>query len=84
MSPGAIAFLRQHSMDFQKWVYSGVPFVDRAGEQKLRDRYFPPEPEASAEQAVPDWKKRRITLDKQPDKEFVGSAMAALGGPRPS
>lgn len=41
LSPSAVDFLRKHKMDFQKWIYEGVPFVDAVGERKLRAKYFP-------------------------------------------
>ena len=35
LSPGAIAFLALHKMDFATWLALGVPFVDAAGERRL-------------------------------------------------
>jgi len=31
LSPSAVDFLKQHGLDFQRWLYRGVPYVDKAG-----------------------------------------------------
>ena len=36
LSPSSIAFLRAHDMDFNAWLSQGVPYVDAAGEARLR------------------------------------------------
>lgn len=38
VSPSALAFLRKHGMDFQKWVYHGMAFCDASRETALRAR----------------------------------------------
>ncbi|KPA84035.1 putative mitochondrial Poly(A)-specific ribonuclease PARN [Leptomonas pyrrhocoris] len=38
VSPSALAFLRKHGMDFQKWVYQGMAFCDGPREAALRAR----------------------------------------------
>ncbi|KPI88353.1 putative Poly(A)-specific ribonuclease PARN [Leptomonas seymouri] len=38
VSPSALAFLRKHGMDFQKWVYQGMAFCDATRETALRAR----------------------------------------------
>jgi poly(A)-specific ribonuclease len=38
VSPSALAFLRKHGMDFQKWVYQGMAFCDSTRESALRAR----------------------------------------------
>lgn len=38
VSPSALAFLRKHGMDFQRWVYGGMAFCDAARETALRAR----------------------------------------------
>lgn len=37
-SADAIDFLRQHKMDFNKWIYEGIPYVDSATAHLLRER----------------------------------------------
>jgi poly(A)-specific ribonuclease len=36
LSPSAISFLRQHGLDFQRWIYRGVPYVDAKTAQEIR------------------------------------------------
>ncbi|KAG5504376.1 hypothetical protein JKF63_04827 [Porcisia hertigi] len=38
VSPSALAFLRRHGMDFQRWVYDGMAFCDASREAALRAR----------------------------------------------
>ncbi|KAK7195871.1 poly(A)-specific ribonuclease PARN [Novymonas esmeraldas] len=38
VSPSALAFLRRHGMDFQRWVYDGMAFCDASREVALRTR----------------------------------------------
>lgn len=42
VSPSALAFLRKHGMDFQKWVYQGMAFCDAKRETALRARLAAP------------------------------------------
>jgi hypothetical protein len=44
MDGSAIAFLKKHKMDFNAWMYTGVPYVDAPAEEKLRAKYDPPPP----------------------------------------
>ncbi|KEG12673.1 ribonuclease [Trypanosoma grayi] len=37
MSSEAISFLASHSMDFQRWLLSGMPYCDRNEEKRLRE-----------------------------------------------
>lgn len=39
LSSSAIAFLRRHGMDFQRWVYRGVPYCTERQEVFLRKQY---------------------------------------------
>ena len=39
LNADSIAFLKKHGMDFQKWIYQGVPFVNGEGEVRPTARH---------------------------------------------
>lgn len=77
LSPGAVAFLNDSGMDWQKWIRGGVAFVDSAAEKKLREQYFDSPP---GEHPPPPRKRRKLELEREGDKSFVADAMAGLAG----
>eukprot|EP00736_Rhodelphis_marinus_P001285 Rmarinus@m.25845 len=40
LEASAIAFLKKNGMDFNKWMYQGIPFVGEARERDIRSDYF--------------------------------------------
>ncbi|CAG9574198.1 conserved hypothetical protein [Leishmania major strain Friedlin] len=53
VSPSALAFLRRHGMDFQRWVYDGMAFCDASREAALRARLAAAAASQSETTAVP-------------------------------
>ena len=66
MSPSAIDFLRKNNMDFAQWISKGITFVDKAGEEKLRNKFYPPES---------DEPKKYIVLTRTSDIEIIDKCM---------
>ena len=67
LSASAIKFLRDHNMDFQKWIGKGVTFVDALGEQIVKDRLF-----GESKPRYP------VTLSAKSDIEFMERNMQAM------
>lgn len=40
MEASAIEFNKQHNMDFNRWIYEGIPYVTDAGEQEVREKFY--------------------------------------------
>jgi len=40
LEASAIAFNKRHGMDFNKWMYEGIPFVSAEGEQTLKEKFY--------------------------------------------
>lgn len=73
MEGSAVAFNRDHGMDWNKWIREGIPYVTRLEAEKLKASLLPVEPDKSTVQDVP---KTRITLTKAADIEKTGKAIA--------
>ena len=56
----AISFNKQHRMDFNKWIYEGIPFVDHVTDKDLFNRLMQTREESESEVV--------ITLTKEIDK----------------
>lgn len=85
LNADSIAFLKKHGMDFQKWIYQGVPFVNGEGEallQKKLDRTLAELTAAPAHPGSPPGspqpKRARLELSKAEDEKFVCEAMDAF------
>ncbi|MGV2390215.1 MAG UNVERIFIED_CONTAM: CAF1 family ribonuclease [Microcystis novacekii LVE1205-3] len=37
LNPDAVAFLEKHGIDFQRWIYKGVSYTNRAGGKRILD-----------------------------------------------
>ncbi|CAE8640375.1 unnamed protein product [Polarella glacialis] len=76
MEGSAVAFNRDHGMDWNKWIREGIPYVNRQTAKKLRESLLP------KEEGDPSAKEKaagsRITLTKDADLEMTGSAIAAV------
>lgn len=70
LSAGAIDFLRKNDMDFQKWIGTGVTFVDEQMEAKLKEKLL--EDNSSKPARTP------IQLSKKSDIEFMERNMNGL------
>jgi len=70
MDASSIGFLRSHNMDFNKWIYEGIPFLSRAKAEQLRASLFPVEKK--------DDTRTPIVLSQQTDIEETGTALAGL------
>ncbi|GET88711.1 poly(A)-specific ribonuclease PARN, putative [Leishmania tarentolae] len=62
VSPSALAFLRRHGMDFQRWVYDGMAFCDASREAALRARLATEAAEAAAQ---PETTAERLFTDAE-------------------
>jgi len=71
LSSSAIAFLRKHNMDFQRWVYQGVPFCNEPIECLIRKQY---EDAESLRTSGPKFQKDFLTTN---DSLWLESSMAA-------
>jgi len=70
METSGIAFNKQHRMDFNKWIYEGIPYVTEQVDTELYARYVG-KPEAQEERAL-------MVLTREADKEAVGSVFALI------
>mmetsp|Transcript_12693 Transcript_12693/g.35933 ORF Transcript_12693/g.35933 Transcript_12693/m.35933 type:complete len:557 (+) Transcript_12693:93-1763(+) len=68
-----IKFLRTHNMDFNKWIYEGVPYYSRSNAVRLRGMLFP---EAAAEKTGE--RKAPIVLSKKIDIDATSEALEGL------
>merc|ERR1719330_1372433 len=75
MEGSSICFLRDHGMDFNKWIREGIPYVDAAGAKKLRASLFPQEAAAAAASGE---KRTPMVLSKKADVEMTDKAFAGL------
>jgi len=68
MEADAIHFNRKHNLDFNKWIYQGITYVDEEGEKRITSELFPePKPDEKA--------KGPLVLTKEADKDFVQKAI---------
>mmetsp|Transcript_27351 Transcript_27351/g.64259 ORF Transcript_27351/g.64259 Transcript_27351/m.64259 type:complete len:553 (+) Transcript_27351:119-1777(+) len=76
MEGSSINFLRDHKMDFNKWIYEGIPFVNKDGAERLHSSLFP---ENSGENGSGGGEKRTpIVLTKKSDIEITDKAIAGI------
>ena len=74
MEAGAVHFNSRNSMDWNKWILGGIPYVDKESAEKLKQSYFPPE------SAQPQAEKngQRIVLSNAHDIETTSKALESL------
>ncbi|CAM36572.1 conserved hypothetical protein [Leishmania braziliensis MHOM/BR/75/M2904] len=79
VSPSALAFLRRHGMDFQRWVYDGMAFCDASREAALRARLAATvsQPETAAESLFTDAERLWLEEARQTAQALVGRVEAA-------
>lgn len=70
METSGIAFNKQHHMDFNKWIYEGIPYVTEQIDGELYSRYIG-KPEAQEERAP-------MVLTREADKEAVSAAFMQI------
>ena len=75
LSPTSIAFLRSHDMDFNAWLSHGVPYVDAAGEARLRRAHERVLPQARGAAAGADvhWRWRQTGARRIQAREGEGA-----------
>lgn len=49
LEAGAIAFLRMHDMDFNKWIYQGIPYMNSQQDQEMFNKLYTREKEEESE-----------------------------------
>ena len=76
MEGAAIAFNRDHGMDWNMWIREGVPYVNRIQAEKLADRILPKD--AIDHPAKEEAPKAPMTLSRAADIEMADKAMTAL------
>jgi poly(A)-specific ribonuclease len=73
MEGSSIGFLRGHDMDFNKWIYEGIPYVNRASADKLRSSLL------STDKADKgDEKRTPLVLTKPSDIQSTNEAIEGL------
>ncbi|KAG5504754.1 hypothetical protein GH5_05381 [Leishmania sp. Ghana 2012 LV757] len=79
VSPSALAFLRRHGMDFQRWVYDGMAFCDASREAALRARLAAavPQTETAAEPLFTDAERTWVEEGRQTAEALVQRVEAA-------
>jgi poly(A)-specific ribonuclease len=70
METSGIAFNKQHRMDFNKWIYEGIPYVTEQVDAELYAR-FVDKSEATEERST-------MVLTRETDKEVVNSALEQI------
>lgn len=82
MEATAVHFNKDHNMDFNRWIYHGIPYVHAEEEKKLHEKFFP-EPvttttstNTSTTPSTPS--SRTITLTKEDDINFVNRSLTIL------
>lgn len=73
MEASSIAFLREHKMDFNKWINEGIPYVSRIDAERLRTSLFP-----KLDANVGGTPRGPMVLSKKDDVEVTEKALAAL------
>lgn len=77
MEGSSICFLRDHKMDFNKWIYEGIPYVNKEGAKRLHCSLFP---ENSGENGSGGGGEKRtpLVLTKKADIELTDQAIAGI------
>lgn len=74
MSASTVEFHRKNNLDFQKWIYKGLPFVDTQGEKALEKKYnLSQESDASPTPA-----RTPVVLTKPSDIEYLERNVSEL------
>lgn len=77
MEASSIGFLRDHKMDFNKWIYEGIPYLCTAGAEKLHASLFPQEVGTQSDSTV-EKQYDPMVLTKKGDIELTDKAIADL------
>ena len=93
LSPGAVAFLNQYNMSFNKWIKEGIPFCTTEEANKILQKYVEKQikedekAEETPTQPTVEAASRRVELRRHEDIEFFSRCMASLrewlDGPTP-
>jgi hypothetical protein len=75
MEAEAVAFNRQHGMDWNMWIREGIPYVDDEGHQKLKDKFYGGEEGWIKEQVRAG---ERPPAPEAPQQDGASAAAAAL------
>mmetsp|Transcript_102272 Transcript_102272/g.305372 ORF Transcript_102272/g.305372 Transcript_102272/m.305372 type:complete len:555 (-) Transcript_102272:70-1734(-) len=76
MEGSSICFLRDHKMDFNKWIYEGIPFVNKEGARRLHSSLLP---ESTGQNGSGGGEKRTpMVLSKKSDIELTDKAIAGV------
>jgi hypothetical protein len=72
MEAEAIAFNKQHGMDFNKWIYEGIPYVTEESHKALISKFYGDEE---------GWKKEQVRAGKLKPEEIAAAAAADAAAP---
>jgi len=85
LNPGAVAFLHQHNISFDKWTKEGIPFMTEGQSKESVQRYIAKaleeeanEQEQSKQPSVQEASQRRVRLRRTEDIDFFTRTMASL------
>ena len=84
LSPGAVAFLNQYNMSFNKWIKEGIPFCTTEEANKILQKYVEKQikedekAEETPTQPTVEAASRRVELRRHEDIEFFSRCMASL------
>lgn len=73
MEGSSINFLRTHNMDFNKWIYEGVPYLTSDGLKKVYSSLFPEEKKTDS-----GGKEKQLVLTRESDIALTNSALAKI------
>jgi poly(A)-specific ribonuclease len=73
MSPGSIEFLKTNNLNFQKWIGSGIPFVNERGEEFLAKKYLK---QYEADETKPE--RQPLALSRKSDIDYMDKNIAGL------
>ncbi|KAL7565338.1 hypothetical protein ACA910_014617 [Epithemia clementina (nom. ined.)] len=87
LNPGAVAFLHQHNISFDKWTKEGIPFQQRSKANETLEHYLKKQLAADAEKkdtqqqpTVEEASRRKLHLRRPEDVDFFSRTMAGLRG----
>jgi len=80
LNPSSIHFLLQNNMDLNLWAQEGIPFCTGEKAEYLIGKFIDRHEEVESPSAPPPtkYKKRKVVLTKDDDKEFHARVMSSL------
>uniref|UniRef100_A0A7S1RLQ3 Uncharacterized protein n=1 Tax=Alexandrium catenella TaxID=2925 RepID=A0A7S1RLQ3_ALECA len=70
--------MRDHKMDFNKWIYEGIPYVNKEGAKRLHSSLFPDNSGENGSGGGGGEKRTSLVLTKKSDIELTDKAIAGI------